>query len=238
MNPVNAYKPRVLVVEDEPELQDAVVTYLNMAGHIAVGVGSLQSAGHWVESHPFDVMVLDLGLPDGDGLDWLLERPVLRDKGIIITTARGTGLDRVSGVRAGADAYLVKPIELEELATTIFNLAGRIRREAPTNWTLHCTSWLLQSPQGACVKLTHSEMVVLMLLAKTPGTAVARDALVAGLGQDPNTYDPRRMEILIRRLRGKFQTALGHPLPLETVNRQGYAFTAPIQLGHDTVSAP
>jgi len=68
------------------------------------------------------------------------------------------------------------------------------------------------------------------LLAAAPGKAVARDALVVGLGQDPDSYDPRRMEILMRRLRVKALATLGQALPVATVHRQGYAFTALIQV--------
>ena len=223
------HPPRVLVVEDEAQLQEALVTYLNIEGMVADGVGSLGAAQQWMLTHAFDVLVLDLGLPDGDGLQWLQHRPELRDKGVIITTARGESAHRISGARAGADAYLVKPVALEELASLIANLARRLRKEAPPLWRLHATRWLLESPEGAGVKLTHSEMVVLGMLARAPGQAVSRDALIVALGHSPDSYDPRRMEILVRRLRTKAAAALGQPLPLETVHGQGYAFAAPVE---------
>lgn len=221
---------RVLVIEDEAPLLEAMVTYLNMEGLVADGVGSLGAAQQWMATHEFDVLVLDLGLPDGDSLTWLATQALPQNKGIIITTARGESTHRIAGARAGADAYLVKPVALEELASLILNVARRLQKEAPPTWLLHATHWQLVSPQGVPLKLTHSEMAVLGLLAAAPGKAVARDALVVGLGQDPDSYDPRRMEILMRRLRAKALATLGQALPVATVHRQGYAFTALIQV--------
>lgn len=219
---------RVLIVEDETELLDAMVTYLNMEGFIADGVASLTAAMQWMRTHAFDVLVLDLGLPDGDGLDWLDAHPQLRDKGVIITTARGNDTHRISGVRAGADVYLVKPVLLEELTLLISNLARRLPPQPVRHWQLSAVNWMMLSPDGERIRLTHSEYVILGELALTPGIPVPRQALVRALGHDPQTYDPRRLEILVRRLRAKALAAVGHPLPLETVHRSGYAFTAPI----------
>jgi DNA-binding response OmpR family regulator len=219
---------RVLVIEDEAALLEALVTYLNMEGFSADGVASLNAASQWMRTHQFDILVLDLGLPDGDGLKWLGENAQLREKGVIITTARGEGQQRVEGIRAGADIYLVKPIELEELASLVNNLMRRLQTKASPQWSLSRTNWTLQSPSGVAIKLTHSESMLLRKMAEHPGQAVSRQDLALSLDHDPEAYDFRRMEILVRRLRNKTKETLGSELPLETVHKVGYAFAAPI----------
>lgn len=220
----------ILVIEDEPDLLDAMVRYLAMDGHITYAAANLQAAELCLTLHDMDIIVLDLGLPDGDGLVWLRTRPGLREKGVIMTTARGEGSSRVAGVRAGADVYLVKPVQLEELSALVRNLLHRLNRLDQPSWTLDTQSWNLLSPQGQAVKLTHSEQILLIELARSPGSSVARETLITALGQNPEIYDPRRMEIMVRRLRNKAKETLGFELPLGTAHRKGYAFTAPISL--------
>lgn len=219
---------RVLVLEDEPDLQEAIVTYLNMEGFVADSVGSLAAANQWITTHTFDVLILDLGLPDGSGLEWLRQHPELAKKGVIIASAQGLATDRIAGAKAGADVYLVKPIALEELASVVGNLGRRVLTSEPRSWTLDKLRWTLESPEGQQLKVTKSEMSLLATLANHPGEVVLRNDLVLGLGEDPLEYDPRRMEILVRRLRGKAQTQFGSNLPLETAHKLGYAFTASI----------
>lgn len=221
---------RVLVLEDEPDLQEAVVTYLNTEGFVADSVGSLAAANQWMNTHAFDVLILDLGLPDGSGLEWLRQHPELANKGVIIASAQGLATDRIAGAKAGADVYLVKPIALEELASVVGNLGRRLLTSEPRSWALDKLRWTLESPEGQQLKITKSEMALLAQLARQPGEVVLRSDLILGLGEDPLEYDPRRMEILVRRLRGKAQTQFGSNLPLETAHKQGYAFTASIKV--------
>ena len=101
--------PRVLVVEDEADLRDALVSFLRLDGMAASPAGSLLEAQACLQQHHFDVILLDLGLPDGDGLDWLRQREDLDETGLIITSARVAKVHRISGIRCGADAYFVKP---------------------------------------------------------------------------------------------------------------------------------
>jgi DNA-binding response OmpR family regulator len=223
---------RVLVIEDEPDLLDALVGYLNMEGMVAHGVRSLGDAQSWLLSHDFDLLLLDLGLPDGDGIAWLRNQTDLRDKGVIITTARGDALSRIGGVRAGADGYLVKPLLFEEVVSLIHNLMRRLGGSAQAVWRLDDTGWRLVAPDGRPLKLTHSEHALLQRLARSRGQPVSREDLAHCLGQNPEHYDFRRLEILVRRLRNKAKETLDITLPLETAHRHGYAFTANIQVVH------
>jgi len=222
---------RVLIIEDEADLLDAKLSFLKLDGFTVHGVGSLREADHWLLSHTHDILVLDLGLPDGDGLAWLAARSDLVHQGVIITTARGESPARVSGARAGADAYLVKPVQLEELSALIGNLMRRRQQVAPQVWQLNVLNWTLKSPLGVSAKLTSSELKLMKMFTTCPGHVVTRHALVVGLGHDPDVYDPRRLEILIRRFRSKAKTFFGPHFPLDTAHGEGYSFTAAISMG-------
>jgi len=227
MNTGTMPSPRVLVVEDETEILESMVTFMNLEGIEAAGVPSLSAAKGWIAAHPIDIVVVDLGLPDGDGLQWIEEqRQTLAGKGIIICSARGQASDRIEGARRGADLYLVKPVALEELCLLIKNLMGRLGESvsSPREWVLNKLSWTLQAPNGSQIELTRSEMTLLTELAMADGQAVSRDQIVRHLGHQPETYDWRRMEIMTRRLRNKVSDTMGCELPLKTVHRFGYAF--------------
>lgn len=232
MTTISSTSPgRILIVEDESDLRDAIAAYLEIAGHEVRGVSTITGAEKWLARNACDILVLDLGLPDGDGLQWLRSRPDLRGRGIIITSARGNNEERLEGIKAGADIYLVKPVLQEELASLIENLLHRLESRPSSAWRLNSTKWLIESPEGIAIQLTHSEHVLLGCLASTPGQPVAREQMIHRLGHDPAVYDPRRLEIMVRRLRNKCKDILGYALPLETAPRQGYAFIAAIVVG-------
>lgn len=224
---------QLLVVEDEPDLCEALVTFLQLDGFSVHGVGTARAAEIWMEAHAVNIVILDVGLPDQNGIDWISRLIANRSLGLVITTAHGELPERIRGLSVGADAYLVKPVELEELRLVILNLAKRLSLslERPAvDWQLSPTRWELTTLNGSVIKLTRSEIQLLMTLANAPGIAVARDELVLALGHTPENYDPRRMEILTRRLRNKVKEQSGECLPLETVHGFGYAFTAEIVL--------
>lgn len=229
----------VLVVEDEDDLREAMVSHLNLEGFQTDGVGSVAALNAWFNTHDCDIVLLDLGLPDGDGLSVL---DTLRSKrnsqrgssgslGVIVVTARGTVDDRIKGLTKGADAYLVKPVDSRELVAVTRSVANRIGLATANEWQFNPIAWTLRAPNdNTLLRLSRSESVVIDVLMKSPGQAVHRDKLVVALGRDPMTYDPRRMEILVRRLRQKAESTFGFPIPLTTVQGVGYAFTAPARI--------
>lgn len=231
-NPAQKQRARILVVEDDRDLREATVSYLQLEGLSAMGAGTLKAAENLLGLETFNLLVMDLGLPDGDAQAWLRQRSDLLDKGIIITTARGGRADRIAGLQAGADVYLVKPVDLDELVCTANNLLRRLRGSAPEQWALDTLNWRLLPPHEAPIKLTHSELLLLSATAAQPGEVVTRDQLVRLLGEDPIYYDWRRLEILIRRMRNKVRDGVGYDMPFETIRGQGYAFTAPIKLSN------
>lgn len=222
-------KPRVVVVEDEPDLNATMVSFLNLSGFVADGVRSAAELEAWLRTHDCDLAVLDLGLPDRSGLS-LVE--ALRDGGrcgVVMVTARGQLDDKLKAYATGADHYLIKPVDLRELVAVLSTLRERLPPKA-LPWDLHALTWQITAPSGRSARLTKSELAVLTSLAASPGNSVPRAAIAEALGFHMADYDPRRMEIMIRRLRKKIAEETGLPAPIETVHGQGYAFTAAIRV--------
>lgn len=221
---------RLLIIEDEPDLREAMVSYLCLEDFYAVGVESAEAATFWLQKHPIDIAIVDVGLPDCDGVTWLhQQRQGTLPFGVVMVTAHGESADRLRGRYAGADVYLTKPVDFEELVVVIRNLSARLGHLSSLVrpcWYLDLIGWYLKAPDGQRTKLTGSECRLLRHLAEKPGHPIPRDALIRALGHNPDAYDPRRMEILVRRLRNKVREQLNCHLPLDTVHSVGYAFTA------------
>ncbi len=229
-----------LVIEDDSQLQDAIVTSLALAGFEALGLSSAESADEWLDSHQPSCIILDLNLPGQDGAEWLSHFAEIEHTGIIVVTGRSDHATRLRCLDAGADGFLVKPFEPEELVLMVTNLIRRLK--STQQWVIDGLSWELAPPGGQGIRLTASEMIIMMRLAETPGMPVARADVVTALGRDWMTYDPRRLEVMMRRLRGKVETATNQKMPIRTVRGIGYSFTAPIYLKSypvgNLVSAP
>jgi DNA-binding response OmpR family regulator len=241
--------PRVLVLEDEPHLREAIVSYLNTEPVSAHGAGSIAQASAWCESHDFDILILDLGLPDGDGLNWLANRGALTQKGVIILSARGLPTHRLAGLKAGADVYLVKPVPLEEIVLHVHKLSARLsggplasargsltrrRSRGPSpGWQLHASVWLLVAPNGKSLTVKLAEKLLLQLLLSSAGEVVGKSQIIESLGGKVDSYDYRRIETLVRRLRMRCRETLDTELPILTVYGRGLAFTEPGTLVHD-----
>jgi len=231
---------RVLVVEDEPDLREAIVAYLSLDAMAVTGVGGLAQARSWCDGNDFDVLILDLGLPDGDALAWLQESNALGHRGVLILTARGAPAQRLEGLRAGADAYLVKPVPLEELALHVKRLFARVGAPSapipdievkaapaaePPLWRLNSQTWILTAPNGRGLLLKHAERLLLQALMHPAGEVLSKERVIESQGADPENFDYRRIETLIRRLRIRCRDSLGTELPIQTVYGLGLAFT-------------
>ena len=219
----------MLVIEDAQDLRVELVDYLQFAGYDALGVGSVaqmqevlaRDASTW----PWQVLVLDLGLPDGDGLKAAQQMRAQHGLafGLVMATARGHVDDRIAGLRSGADAYMVKPVDLRELAATIDQLAKRL--SAP-GWGLDQGSKVLTAPNGLQVELTGAENLLLHALMSANGQVLEREQLCRALAPGGDPSDTRRLDTLISRLRTKVETQTHSVLPIQTFRNLGYAYAA------------
>ncbi len=216
---------RLLVVEDEPQLLDSLLRGLRSAGHAVDGASTIGLAIDKLGRDPYDGVVLDLNLPDGSGLD-LARR--LRDDGaqliILALTAYDSIADRVAGLDAGADDYLVKPFALDEL---LARLRALERRQASIRPNAITVDDLIIDPAartasrgGQPLELTTTEFSLLEFLAKHAGQVVGRATISAHVWDE--NYDPLSniIDVYIARLRRKLDTG-GAPL-LHTIRGAGY----------------
>jgi two-component system, OmpR family, response regulator len=226
-------KTRVILVEDDGDLRESLVEYLNLAGYQVEGIGSGLEFYRNLALHPYDIAVVDLRLPDQDGVVLVEYARKNSDMGLIILTALDAVEDRVNGYEAGADIYLVKPVDGRELAAAIASLANR-RRESSTGatsaallcWQLDLGAWTLTAPIGACATLTGKEMQFMTQLAESPGQPVSRETILLSLYSSQDEAAGRALESLVRRLRAKIAVAAGPTSPIKTFHAVGYSFTA------------
>ncbi len=220
----------VAIIEDNADLLDDLVLNLSRRGmEPSAYVSGAEFDAAMEQGCPWRVLVLDLGLPGEDGLSIArrlrLSNPLM---GIIMLTARGAVMDRIQGMEDGADQYLVKPVDMDELAAAIKTVARRIEtlEDLTQAWRLDAVAMRLTSPNGDGIDLTLPETALLRSLAQSPHHFGERDALVTAMGKNPDAYDPRALEVTISRLRHK----LGDDPPLKSVRARGYVFAASLIL--------
>lgn len=222
--------PHVALVEDDHLLRDRLVAPgLRDFGFRVSAVGTVKELEQVLSTDEPDIVVLDVGLPDGDGFS-LAERLHLSSRiGIVMLSGRHTQEDRVRGLSNGADAYLAKPVVMHELAATLRNLMRRLRPPplrsvTAAAWRLDSQGWCLVAPNGVSIALKAHERAMLRALLDVPGEPVSRETLIAAVGGDEQ-FDPHRIEVLVYRLRSKVGTKGGVVLPLSAVRGSGYVFT-------------
>lgn len=222
-------RPTVAVVEDDRAFRDEVLLpVLNHAGFAAVGMTGALDLYRAMTLRSFDLVLLDINLPDEDGFSIAVHLRKLSSRvGIVMLTGCDTGEDRMRGLRAGADAYLSKPVDMEEVVATLRNLSRWVLPEPPaasmpTRWRLDEKGWCILSPAGAEIEMNLAERQVMAALAASAGVPVQRETLIAKLVKNAYDFDPHRLEMLIHRLRKKCQQLAEEELPLRSVRGVGY----------------
>jgi DNA-binding response OmpR family regulator len=209
---------RVLVVEDDPAVAEPLLAGLQRNGievdHVVYASQVIAAAQN------VDVVLLDLGLPDGDGLEVLRELRRTLDIPVIIATARGDETDRIVGLELGADDYVVKPFSVRELAARVRAVARRRRIEPNlesgrlvVDRTRH-----LVTVDGEPVELTAKEFDLLAVLAEEPGRAVTRQELFSRVWDPVWIGTGKTLDVHVASLRKK----LGDSELIETVRGVGY----------------
>ncbi|QLF92873.1 response regulator transcription factor [Pseudomonas sp. ABC1] len=216
----------VILLEDEPVLRQELGEFLDEEGYRATRTASLAEFEQHFQAHRHHLAVIDIGLPDGSGLQ-LIQR--LRQSGhplgIVIFSAKGTTADKIGGLDIGADHYLSKGCDLEELSATLAALARRMElRQEKTLWQLEVGPRRLLTPNAVHIPLSQQDMLVLHSLMQQAGNNVSREQIVQDLGADFMHYDQRRLDSQMRRLRRKVETLSGQPLPIKTLRNSGYCF--------------
>lgn len=217
---------RLLLVEDNPRLQGLLVETLNSAGYGLDAVGTVADLFASVAVVKYDLAIVDLGLPDGDGLAAIRR---LRAEGctmpILVITARGSIDDRVTGLDAGADDYITKPFNNAELLARARALlrrpAGVIGPMVEVGNTSINLANLEVLCKGQLVDLRFSERRLLMLLMRRVGTLVPKSTLETSLSEHGRDVSANAIEALVSRAR-RTLTEAGSDVVIETVRGVGY----------------
>ncbi len=223
---------RVLIVEDNARLAQLSADGLERLGFACVCAASLEDAVDALDAGGIDLVVLDLGLPDGDGLEWLrAERGRRVMPAVLIVTARDGLEDRVAGLDAGGDDYLVKPFALDELAARLRALARRPGARSPVVMAVGPLRFD-SSSRGATVadrpiETTRRETDLLELLMRRAGTVVRKGVIEDALYSFDDAASPNAVEAVVSRLRRRLEAAGAADL-LHTVRGVGYILREPV----------
>jgi DNA-binding response OmpR family regulator len=220
---------RVLLIEDSPRVAQTVGAGMRAHGHTVVVAGGVRAADEALAACPFDIAVVDVGLPDGSGLDWCrAARGSDQQMPILLLTARNGVADRVGGLDAGADDYLGKPFALDELLARVRALCRR--RPRWTDSVRHFGRVTVDgdrrvvSVDGKRLPLTAREFEVVSVVSAREGRVVPRDELLEAVWGRSGEGPGGSLEVLLVRIRRKLAEH-GVKDALRTVRQVGYSWS-------------
>jgi DNA-binding response OmpR family regulator len=225
--------PRVLLIEDDRAVREGVQLALRRQGHEVAAAGTGEEGLGRVRSFRPDVVVLDLMLPGMTGLEVCRRIRVDDQVPIIMATARGDDVDIVVGLEAGADDYVVKPVQARVLEARIRAVLRRVgvpstgggapRPETHGDLSID-RAGLTVTRQGVPVPLAPSELRLLLLLSASPGQVFTRQQLLEAVWEHNYHGDSRLVDACVKRLRTKMGEPPGQPRYIQTVRGFGYQF--------------
>lgn len=214
---------RILVIEDELRLSRHITSALTEAGHDPVVIHDGETALGEMEAQPFDLVLLDVGLPGMDGFEVLRRmRAKNMSHRVLILTARGELNDRVTGLQLGADDYLAKPFAMQELLARVRALGRRYPEEPEialrvADLTLDLANLEVRRGERQ-IELSTRELTLLKVLMREPGRVFTRTELCERVWEREHEYDMKLVEVFVGRLRKK----IGTPALVQTVRHVGY----------------
>lgn len=223
---------KILILEDNDDLREGWLAYFQHQGHRVRGVALADELLDRSGDFSPDVYVIDLNLPDADGLAVVRRlRAVHPNVGIVITTARTHLGDKVLGYDSGADIYFTKPVEPQELMAGMAALARRRHQSASNDDSLclQLPHHRLKGPD-ASVELTASETTLLAALARAAGEPLARWRMAELLGAGQALPSEAMLEMRMARLRRKLTAAGAAPPAIRAVHKQGYVLSCRVVL--------
>lgn len=225
--------PHVLLVDDDARLTAMLGDYLRANGYAVGTAGSLAGGREQLHQQSWDALVLDLMLPDGDGLDLTRElraQARWRRLPLLMLTARGEPLDRVVGLELGADDYLAKPFEPRELLARLKALLRRANPEPAADDVLHFGRLEVDLGarqariDGAACDLTGHQFDLLVVLAQSAGRVLSRDQIMDALKGHPIDAFDRSIDVHVSRIRACIEDDPKNPKRVLTVRGAGYVF--------------
>lgn len=217
--------PKILIIEDDPQITKILKLNLRLSGHDTDHAGTFQDAWTKISTEHFDLILMDIGLPDGSGLD-LCQK--VRENGnevpIVFLSARTDEESVVKGIKNGADDYLRKPFGLEELKVRINKFIKKIVPNAPTirfgELSIDPAKRVV-TLMGEMISLGRKELDILTLLARRAGDIVTRENILNALYDNADLYD-RTVDSHMSHLRKKLREVAGQSLQITSVYGLGY----------------
>jgi DNA-binding response OmpR family regulator len=230
--------PLVTILDDEPAIRSILADALEEAGFRTMGFARATEFEAALKTTTPDVCLVDLSLPDRDGLS-LVHRLALEQGAIvIIISGRAQVQDRVTGLELGADDYIIKPFDPAEVVARI---RARLRKPGPApqsgdtarfnGWTAHFDRFLLIDADGAETPFSHAEGEVLRLFLERPNRLISRAAMQESLGGAAGESFDRAMDVRISRLRTKLREDPKNPRLIKTIYGAGYIFLGDVSWG-------
>ena len=233
-----AARLNIVVVEDHDDLRELTCLALSHRGHHVVGLSCAEELEDQAGGGPVDVFVIDLNLPGEDGISLTQRlRHVYPLVGIVMLTARSQNKDKVLGYDSGADLYMTKPVNFEELCAAIQSFARRRQvlsvpsdtRDTTSPQTLRLNKLLLSGPEGD-VRLSSAEADMLTAFARAPGGRLETWQLAQILDLDMSNLNKASLEVRIVRLRKKLQDAGTTGVVIESIRNVGYQLLVHIEV--------
>ena len=231
-------KYHLLIVEDEPVTRTKSAGYFKSAGYEVTTAGTGEEMQRMLRRHHIDLLLLDISLPDADGLELTMELRKTYELGIILVTGRDTEVDRILGLEIGADDYVTKPFNERELLARVKSVLRRLSIQASSlpeqnshyfaDWEINLTQRKLANSSGEKVHLTRGEFELLAALVKHPKTVMSRDRLMALVTHRSWQPDNRTIDVLIKRLREKIEKTPKSPELLLTIYGEGYILASEV----------
>jgi DNA-binding response OmpR family regulator len=227
---VETSAPTILILEDEEDLRTGLTFALEQEGYGVATAATVAEASRLVGSRRFDLLILDVMLPDGSGFDFCKSvraggAATQRDVPIVFLTAKDDEIDVVRGLETGGDDYVSKPFRLRELLSRVKARLRRTGRDVTGASLVVDPRSAVVLKRGRAVQLTASEYRLLLALFEHPGQVLSRDQLADRLlGLDDAAVDDNTVSVYIRRLREKLEDDPSHPCHIVTVRGLGYRY--------------
>jgi DNA-binding response OmpR family regulator len=225
--------PRILLVDDEQAVQKLLAFPLHQEGYEVVPATTGQEALDRFRENEFDLVVLDIMLPQVDGLEVCRRLRARSSVPIIMLTAKSEEIDKVLGLELGADDYITKPFSLREFRSRVkaaLRRAGMAGAETEDERPIEARDLRIDPAKrsvtlrGAPIQTTYVEFEILSAMAASPGRVYTRDMLLARVWGDSAYRDPRTIDVHIRHLREKIEADAKEPEYIFTVRGVGYRF--------------
>lgn len=224
-------QPLVTILDDEPEIRRILADALEEAGFRTMGFGRATEFEAALKRTTPDVCLVDLSLPDRDGLTLVHRLALEQGATVIIISGRAQVQDRVTGLELGADDYIIKPFEPSEVVARIRARLRKDRVAQPSSetaafngWTAHFDRYALTDVNGEETPFSHAEGEVLRLFLENPKRLISRTQMQEQLGGAAGESFDRAMDVRISRLRTKLKEDPKNPQLIKTIYGAGYIF--------------